>query len=318
MQRALVRVPIPVVILLVFSLISGIWWRNNRHMDFMTPPTEARLTEIREKIESSFPQADRVEDAISVPVIVPPPPPPPPPPPEPEIDLGNLTSPPDLQHYAEHSSQGPAHLIELAEILEKKGEPQRALLAWERVMDFTKPDAAQATTALAAIKRLRPTLPVWNLKPETAIQLELQASAGKKLTKSLTASLQAAALELESASSGIVKIKTKVTVGKSSSLNKKPTPVALWLNGPGKKPISTEVLSFTVDAPEKLREEIHKSVFVLVSNYLAKSTAYTPPTALDASEISLDALTHRVTRLCWKEFATHLHPLPKKAGESGN
>lgn len=308
------RVPIPVVILLVLSVVGGIWWRNTLHMDFMTPPTEARLAEIREKIESSFPQTDRVDDAISVPVVVEPPPPPPPPPepPKPEVDLGDLTTPPALQNYGERSPQGPAHLIELAQALEKKGEFQRALLAWERVMDFTKPDAAQAATALSAIKRLRPTLPDWNPKPETAIQIELQASVGRKLAKTVTPVLEAVALEIDRASSGIVKVKAKVTGVKSNSPAK--APVAIWLNGPGKKPVSTEVLSFTLESPEKLREEIQKTVFLLVTSYLGKSTAYTPPAPLAEGENPLDALTYRVTRLGWREFATSLIPPPKKGG----
>ncbi len=289
------------------------WWWHTRDMDFMTPPTEARLAEIREKIESSFPQADRVDDAISVPVVVEPPPPPPPPP-KPEIDLGDLTTPPALQSYGERAPQGAEHLIELAQALEKKGESQRALLARERVIDFTKPDEAQSTTALSAIKRLRPTLPDWNAKPEAAIQIDLQASTGKKLIKPLTTALQAAALEIERTSSGIVKIKAKITVGKSTSSTKTPWPVAIWLNGPGKKPVSTEVLSFTVDSPEKLREEIEKNVFALISKYLGTSTAYTPPVSLAPGENPLDALTHRITRLGWREFANSLHPPAKKGG----
>ena len=91
------------------------------------------------------------------------------------------------KHYGERSPQGAAHLIELATALEEASEPRRALLAWERVMDLTKPDETQAATAISSIKRLRPTLPDWNPKPETAIAITLHASTGKKLAKSLHA-----------------------------------------------------------------------------------------------------------------------------------
>ena len=307
------RVPIPVVILLVLSVVGGTWWQMTRHLDFVTPPTEAKLAEFRQKVESSFPQADQVDDAISVPVVVEPPPPPPPPP-KPVIDLGDLSRPPALQNYGEISPKGADHLIELARALEEKGEFQRALIAWERVIDLTKPDAAQSATAISAIKRLRPTLPDWNTKPETAIQIQLQASASKKLVKTLTPILEGVARELERASSGIVKIKTTVTPGKTSNSSKAPTPVAVWLSGSGKKPPSTDVLSFTVDAPEKLRDEISKTVFLLVRAYLTKSTAYTPPADVVAGENPMDALTFRITRLGWSDFATSLNPPPKKSG----
>lgn len=303
------------VILLVLAVVGGVWWSNTRHMDFMTPPSAAKLESIRIRVESSLPRADQPDDAISVPPLVKEPEPPPPPPPveEPEIDLGDLTTPPTLQSYGELVPQGAVRLIELATGLDKKGEFQRALLAWERVVDLTPADATQADTAISAIKRLRPTLPAWNSKPETQIQIMLHAGTGKKLAKSLTPILEGVARDLEAASSGIVKVTAAVTAGKTSTSAKGPTPVALWLAGPGKKPTSTEVLSFTVDSPDTLRQDILKTVFQLVRSQLGRDTAYTPPAALADGEDPQSALGFRITRLCWSEFAAGLNLPPKKA-----
>lgn len=297
------------MILLVLTVVGGVWWKNTRHMDFLTPPSQAKLEEIRIKVESSLPRADQVDDAISVPVIVKEPEPPPPPPeePKPAIDLGDLSASLTLQDYGDRSPQGAAQLIELAVALEEASEPRRALLVWERVMDLTKPDEAQAATAVSSIKRLRPTLPDWNLKPETAIAITLHASTGKKLAKTLTPVLEAAARDLEKASSGIIKVKPSVTVGKTNSSGKSPAPVALWLAGPDKKASSTEVVSFTVDSPDRLRHEVLKTVFLLIQSHLGRATAYTPPTALTEAEDPLIALNSRVTRLCWSEFAAAMN-----------
>ncbi|MEO5915784.1 MAG: hypothetical protein ABIS50_16230 [Luteolibacter sp.] len=305
--------PIPLVILFVLAVVGGTWWKNTRHMDFMTPPSDTKLAEIRQKVEGSFPHANQVKDPVPE-VAAPPPPPPPPEPPKPTVDLGDLTQPLILQNYGDITPQGADHLIELAKALADKGEFQRSLLAWERVIDLTKPDAGQAAAAIAAIKQLRPTLPDWNLKPETAIQIQLQASTGKKLAKTLTPILESVARDLERASSGIVKIKTSVTAGKTNTANKGPVPVALWLNGTGKKAPSTEVLSFTVASPDKLKDEISKTVFLLIRTYLTKSTAYTPPAELGAGENPMEALSFRITRLSWSEFATSLQVPPKKGG----
>ncbi len=307
------RVPIPIVILLVLAVVGGIWWNNTRRMDFMTPPSAAELVEIRQKIESSLPQADQPENAISAPPVekAPEPPPPPVEPPKPKIDLGDLTTPPTLHNYGEITPLGSTHLIELAAALEEKGESQRALLAWERVIDLTKPDATQAATAIAAIKRLRPTLPDWNTKPEAAITIELHAGTGRTMAKTLTPILENIARDLETASAGIVKVKTKVTAGKNTPA-KKPVPIALWLSGPGKKPASTEVLSFTLESPDTLRQEVMKTVFLLVRSHLGRATAYTPPAALTAGEDPQSALNFRITRLCWSEFAAALNPPQKK------
>lgn len=307
------RVPIPIVILLVLAVVSGIWWSNTRRMDFMTPPTAAKLEKIRQTTEASFPQSEPPKNAAPAAPVekAPEPPPPPVEPPKPKIDLGDLTTPPTLHNYGEITPLGSTHMSELAAALEEKGEFQRALLAWERVIDLTKPDATQAATAISAIKRLRPTLPNWNAKPEAAIAIELHAGTGKTMAKTLTPILEGVARDLEAAAAGIVKVKATVTAGKNTPA-KSPVPVALWLSGPGKKPASTEVLSFTLESPDALRQEVMKTVFQLVRNHLGRATAYTPPTALAAGEDPQSALNFRITRLCWSEFAAALSPPQKK------
>ncbi|MES2475568.1 MAG: hypothetical protein V4640_07290 [Verrucomicrobiota bacterium] len=300
------RVPIPVVILLVLTVVGGMWWKYTRHQDFMTPPTAERLEEIRVRIKSSFPQME-MGDAISVHKVVEPPPPPPPP----AIDLGDLTVPPVLDGYADRAGEGANALIELARKLEEKGEFQRALLAWERVLDTAKPDEPQMTTAISSIRRLRPTLPDWNLKPESAISIELHAGTGKPLAKELEPILESVARDLMHASSGVITVKPIVTAGKASA-KKGPLPVALWLTGPGKDAVSTDVLSFTVDAPAALQNEVVTTVFQLVRSHLAKSPNHSAPGLLAEGESPMDALGTRVTRLQWSAFGTALNVVPQK------
>ncbi len=301
------RVPIPVVILLVLTVVGGLWWNYTRQMDFMTPPSAQRLEEVRQKIESSFPQVE-LGDAISVPQPLVPPPPPPPPP----IDLGDLSVPPALDNYVGRAAEGPDALIKLARALEDKGEFQRALLAWERVVDRSKPDDAQYATALTAIRRLRPTLPDWNLKPEAALEIELHAGTGKQLAKDLTPVLEAVARDLVRASSGVLTVKPVVNAGKTNHA-KGAVPVALWLTGAGKDATSTDVLSFTVASPDALRDEVSTTIFKLVGSYLAKSTPFTPPVPPVVGETMMEAMEYRVTRLEWSSFGTWLDtPPPKK------
>lgn len=323
------RVPIPVVILLVISVIGGVWWKGTREKDFLTSPSPKKLDEIRSRVESSFPRTDGTEDAISQPAVpIEPVKPVVVEPPKPEIDLGDLNATPTLTQYGERSPQGAAHLMELAKVLEEKGQFQRSLLAWERVLDLTKPDEGQQKAAVAAIKRLRPTLPDWNTDPAKKIQITLHAGTGKKMAKPLAPVLEQAARDVERLSAGIVKVTTEVTAGKSNA--KGPSPVALWLAGPTKKSVSTEVLSFTVESPEAMHGEVMKTIFQLLRSSLSQSTSYTVPTALGDQENPQDALNFRVTRLGWNEFSAALNlppkapvappkaagPPPKKAGKS--
>lgn len=306
------RVPIPVVILLVLTTVGGIWWKNTRHMDFVTPPSASRLEQVRLQVESLMPPEEKAENQPPPPPPVQEPPPPPVEPPKPVVDVGDLTTPLTLQSYGEISTQGSDHLIEVAKALEERGEFPRALLAWERVVDLGKADETQAATAIASIKRLRPTLPDWNAKPEAKITIILNAGTGKKLAKTLTPILEGVAHDLEAASSGILKVKSTVTAGKTNTPSKSGTPVALSLSGSVKKPSSTETLSFTADSPDSLRAEILKTTFLLIRSQLTRSTAYTPPAALAEKEDPQSALNFRITRLCWSEFATGLNLPPKK------
>ena len=292
--------------------MGGVWWHGTRNKDFITPPTPEKLTEIRARVESSFPQTDKVVDAISEPILVEKPVVVEPP--KPEIDLGDLSAIATLSQYAERAPQGAPQLIELAAALEAKGQFQRALLAWERVIDLAKPDVNQANTAISAIMRLRPTLPDWNTDPAKAIAITLHAGTGKKMAKALTPVLQQVAHDLEKASSGMIKITPEVIAGKSSLPVKGPTPVAIWLTGPLKKSTSTEVMSFTAVAADSSHQEMMKTVFGLVRNFLGQSTSYTPPVALADHESPQDALHFRITRLCWNEFAASLN-LPQKKEE---
>lgn len=308
------RVPIPLVVFLSLAVVVGVWWYGSRNADFLTPPSAAKLAEIRASVESSLPPADHPAETVPAPPeITEPAPPPPAEEVKPSIDLGDLNAPPSLQEYSDHAPKGAAHLIELAVLLEAEGEFQRALLAWERVLDAGKPEEGQAAAAITAIKRLRPTLPDWNTEPAKAIAITLHAGAGKKTARIITPVLEETARDLEHASAGILKITAKVTAGRDQKRAADPAPVALWLTGPNKESRSTEVLSFTVASPETLREQIHKTVFSILRGYLGHATtAQTPPPALGDGTPALDALNSHITRRHWQELGTALNHPPEK------
>jgi hypothetical protein len=306
-----VRVPIPVVLFLVLAVVGGIWWKNTRHMDFLKEPSVRELEQTRLGVEKRL--AELVQLPIpQIPELLPPPPPPEPAPPvvpeNPIVDLGDLKSAVTLQDYAKLVPQGAGALIELAMALEARGELMRASLAWERVVDLSKPTTAQLATALSAIKRLRPTLPDWNTKPESAITLRLQVTVGKKLSKALTENLRSLAKSMESASSKIVKIETKVSTTKSS---KTQNALLVSMAGTTKKPTTSESIT-TAATPETLRHDILKAVFRIVANHLRETSTYSPVPAMNDGGSPQEALEFHVTRLCWQEFANGMNIPPKK------
>lgn len=309
----MVRVSLLWVILLSLTVVGGVWSFGIRNKDFLTPPSETELVAIRERVEIRLSQQDAVPEPEPPPVQEPPPV-------EPmamaepkkKIELGDLTSAPELTLYAERSPEGAPSLIELAKALEENGHFSRALLAWERVIDLTRPDGEQSAAAFSAIRRIQPTLPSWNLDPTNAIPVILHAGTGKSMAKKLKPVLDEVAQELSKASSGILIFSAKVTAGKNDLTANGPTPVALWLAGPSKDSVSTEVLSFTVESNDSLRIDVLKTIFQLMRGHLNQTTSYTTPAALADDEAPLDALSYRFTRLCWHEFGASLRLPPEK------
>lgn len=305
------RVPIPIVIFLALAVIGGVWWNSTRKMEFLTPPTENQLAIVRARAMESIPQPERVGEPTKTPVLKKADPSAPVEPEKPPgIEMGDLDSPPTLEAYSDRALDGHAKLAELATALEKEGEFQRSLLAWERSLDLTKPDPTQTTTAIGAIRRLRPTLPDWNSDPNTAIPVVLHAGTGPAIADALRPALEQAARELTKHSAGILNVTSTLAVGKRTSM-KGPVPVAVWISGPNKESASTDVLSFTVASNEVLAEEIYKTAYQLISGQLKRQNQLTPPADIAQGESAADALQSHITRLSWREFGKSLNVTPE-------
>jgi len=304
------RIPLYAAILLCLLTVSLIWWAATRDMNFLTPPSEARLNEIREEALASLPASRLEDDAISINVA----------PPDDTItipdttaqvepaDLGDITSPPVLDSYSDRAPEGSVKLLALAAALEKAGAFQRALLAYERILDLSESDPEQIQSAVSSIRRLKPTLPDWNADPETATQAVIHIGTGEKFAEVLPDIIAEITRDLNTSSSGIVRFTHELHIGRTIQNAEAPTPVALWITGPGEDALSTDVLSFTTDEPETLRNDLTKTYFNLVRGHLSKTASYNPaPEALDDP---LAAMESHITRLLWKEFGKSLNPKP--------
>lgn len=308
------RIPVPVVLLLVFAVAGGVWWWNTRGADFMTPPSDVQLSSIRERAMATVAKPQREGEPVKPPVLRVPDPAVPVEEKPPGIELGDIDSPPTLEAYSERALDGAAKLAELAAMLEKEGEFQRALLAWERTLDSTQPDPSQAAAAIAAIRRLRPTLPDWNTDTNAAIPVVLHAGTGPALADAIRPVLEEVAKELTANSSGLLKVTSDLAVGKRIS-SKGPIPVAVWLSGPTKDSPSTDVLSFTVDKDEILADEVYQTAFQLISSQVKRGVQLTPLAEPLPGETPRQALQSNLTRLAWREFGKTLNAAAEEPGQ---
>lgn len=304
------RIPLLAAIPLCLLTVVLIWWVGTRDMDFLTPPSEARLSQIRAEALASLPVSRLEDDAISIKVL---PPDGDPTVPDPTAlldpaDLGDIKSPPVLDTYSDRTPEGSVKLLALAAALEQAGAFQRALLAYERILDLSESDPEQIQSAVSAIRRLKPTLPDWNTDPETATQAVIHIGTGEKFAEILPELLTEIARDLNTASSGIVRFSHELHVGRTIQTTDAPTPVALWITGRGDDAISTDVLSFTTDDKETLRNDLLKTAFNLIRGHLSKTASYNPaPEALDDP---MAALESHISRLLWNEFGKTLSPEP--------
>jgi hypothetical protein len=297
--------------LLCALVIGSFWWKWTQGMDFLTPPSEESLAVVRQQAAQAAPPVithpEPVEEKKAGPTE------PAPPPVDPPLDPGDLITAPGLNAYASEAKKGADHLIRLAKRLEELGATSRALLAWERVLDFGKGDTIQAGEALKAIRRLRATEPMWNVDPEGSLPLILHFGASPATAAVLKPLLPNIVRTLERASGGVVAVSTDLVVGKKPAAGTEAPPVALWLSGGPKEAPATEAVPFTVVSNDLLEREVYGTVFQLVRTKLSRSHAYAAPSAAGSTEDPVGALTCNITRFCWQDFAKAMNVIPPVA-----
>ncbi|MFK7851282.1 MAG: hypothetical protein AB8D78_09915 [Akkermansiaceae bacterium] len=301
---------IPFYIAIPVSLFAAVlvWWLGTRDMDFLSPPSEEQLAKIEEQALASLPVSKDQRDAISIVVPIPdagstildPVTPPA------YVDVGDLTTPPRLDSYSERAPEGADKLILLAEALKNQGAFRRALLSYERVLDLAQANPEQIQKTLKAIRELSPTLALWNPDPELAHSAFVHIGTGEKFAGILPDVMEAICKDLRIASSGLVTFSPKLHIGQSIQATDAPTPVAVWITGGSEDTPSTDVLSFTTDDPDTLRNDLLKTIFNLTRNHVAKETSYNP--VPEAVEEPITALKSNITRLLWEAFGASLNP----------
>lgn len=282
------------------------WFHGTRHLDLLKEPGEAKLSIIRRNALPPRPAissdiTDPVTQANGQPSAAPQPPP---------LNLGNLSVSPALSAYRSQAEKDPAKTQAIAAALEAKGTFQRALLAWERMIDTAKADDAQQAAAFSAIRRLRPTLPAWNIDPAATMPIRIHLGTSPSVSSKIQPVLNETANLLAMASSGIIKVEPVLTVGKQALQKGGSPPVAVWLSGPTDQSQTTDVLSFPAPSnPDQIRQILLRTIFRLTTTHLARLPQIAAPTAPPETENPVESLTFRITRLEWWEFANSLSRL---------
>lgn len=307
------RIPIPIVILSCLIAIGIVWYVGTRQHDFVSPPTPEELVKVAREWEESRPNipppkpinAALLSDSAGHTMLTPSTPK------EEKVERippGNLLHSPALSEYGEYGDKGADPMIRLATLLETKGELQRALLAWERVIDTCNPSDEERALAATAIKRLKPGLPPWNPDPKAEINITLRAGASLKDKDVLISAMEQAIQTINEASGYILRVDSKASIGKTRSARTPRVPVAIWFarNQDGSNTSAeTAPISFMADPKQEkmLAAQIEAGIYALVRAQLSSSTSFSPLPEYPSGAKPNELLHRHITRLMWREFA---------------
>ena len=318
------QIPIPIAIATCFIATGAMWFFSTRDDDFTTPPTTEQQKQTEEEWKSKNKQPETTAPLSSDLKANDPTTPQPKLKKSPEtvtptikLPLGDLNLSPELSEYGTLGDHGTLAMIALATELESKQANQRALLAWERVLDTTKPDETQLKTAVSAIHRLSPEFSTWNTDPSSDITLTLNAGATTKDKITLQQSLNRTAETIAAASGYILRINTKITFGKGPPPETPRSPIAIWFtrsSGKSGTMRETPPYSFMTDPSqeEELTRQCEMAIYRMLRSYLADATNFTGlpenPEETDAKKL----LSYYITRLMWRECANSLIDQPSE------
>ena len=231
-------------------------------------------------------------------------------------ELGDLASSPGLWAYQEFArSESSDRLFELSSTLRARGEFQRALLAFERVIDTSDADPKAQAEAALGISALSKNLPSWNVDPENEVALNLHLGTARKPSDALKRTLLDVAILIRKSSGDQLDIIPTIN---SSDNPEAPedSPIALWLSTPGDKPASSAVITLRLSKEgTNYLAEISLAVFKAVRSHL---TAEGYPAAPEKFDKNQNYLSDQITRLMWHDFAQSLYKQQKEAAAAEN
>lgn len=289
-------------------------------MDFLTPPSAGTLEITRQRGLTMLPRL-----AVQLPAVAHAPRPIDSHPPRSiqtrqvspaEVDDRN----PALDTFCSNATKGSRHLIELSTLLQGLGDYPYALLAWERVIDSTRPQASShLSAALIMTGRLRRVVPKWSANNQP-VPVVLHLSCTQSVEELVRPMVESLAKDLVQVTHGVLAPTTELVVlpppaptkGKSGrTIYRTPTPaVSVWLSGAGPDTRSTPMVSFNPTRLRNLQAEFQRTLLRIAVKAIPTEKGRVALTTPPKSESPLESLSLRITRLRWLELGRTLN-LPK-------
>ena len=308
-----VKIPWYACLPLIALTVGVIWWQGTRQKEFLLAPDEPTLAKIRQETKDELkanvliapeeparairvkpkklvvPDADKDAQALLKP-----------------DDFGDPTVSPGLDCYLVLASRGATVMSNLAMQLEARGQTQRALLAWERVIDSTDADTSQQEVARKAIQRLRAETPLWNVDPSASTIIQLHVSCDRERGKTLESTLLEIIALWNQACSGLVELQLKTHSGPKAASGSPPQPVALWFTGVTTDAMAPKTLSVPLtNAPVEQQKQLLLTASYKLLKEGLKGRKDLRPLADPQGHDPAFLLGTAVTRRAWDLWAQH-------------
>lgn len=230
-------------------------------------------------------------------------PPAPAPAPIPDLDPGDFQVSPSLAEYRAYAEDGTPALLKLAQKLQNDGHIQRAVLAYERIIDSTPPNSLERAPAEEALASLKVSLPRWNVDPAAAIPLTLSLVSARS-EESLQPSLAAISELLTTSSGGLCQLSIVLQSAPEPTVELPSLPAALWLTVEGEDPEvpSLPVVTIAPASDAELDEALNLALYRLIARRIKESRSLTPLPAIVEGENPETALVSKITRLSWQRL----------------
>lgn len=293
MQTVPLKFAIPLLIILPLML----WFWGTRKYDFMTPrviPEHELRPDFASPVNGDL--ANSLQPSEEEP-------PPPEPEPIPDLDPGDFQVSPSLAEYRSYAEDGTPALLKLAQNLQNDGHIQRAVLAYERIIDSTPSISLEREPAEQALAGLKVSLPRWNVDPEASIPLTINLLSARN-EESLQPSLAALSELITTSSGGICQPSFILKSAPEPSVELPAFPIAIWLTVEGEDPEvpSLPVVTVAPTSEAEVDGDLNLALYRLLARRVQENRNLTPLPSLQEGEDPETALVAKITRLSWQRL----------------
>lgn len=291
------------------------WWLGTQQREFVMPPDENALAQIREQTKEELKAADFItpeqpirvkpkklplpdaeKEAQALATLKP-------------EEFGDPTVAPGLDCYRVHAGRGATLLADLATQLETRGDMQRALLAWERVVDSAEADSSQLDTASDAIQRLRGRVPLWNVDPTTTTTILLNARCHPEHKQALEPIFLEIISVLNKSNCGLIDFQVKLQSGPKPVKGLPPQPVALWFSGAAGDSAISKTISIPLasSSTEQQKNQLLLALYKLLRDSFRDHATLRPlrdPMGHDPAILLETAITRRTWEVWAQTFTS--------------